>query len=134
MVSHVEELPTSNGNHAVKAEDSSPKRIKQDALPRLVEAWKSSGLTQKDFCKINNLSYSSFKNWRQKLHFVNPPLKKGKAGFSQISLTPVSAVPQEAKHNVKQATLKIVYPSGIQVFLDAQNQERLVKSLIVGLR
>jgi hypothetical protein len=36
------------------------------------EAWQKSEMSQKKFCKLNNLSYSKFTTWRSKLKVTTP--------------------------------------------------------------
>jgi len=50
-----------------------------------LRTWRASGLTQKEFCEKNGLSYWSFKSWAGKLK--PGTRKKRAAGLVRINLT-----------------------------------------------
>ena len=49
-------------------------------------AWKQSGLSGAKFCKANDLNYSQFVYWRQKLHKSEAKLadQERNGGFAQV--------------------------------------------------
>jgi hypothetical protein len=56
-------------------------RSKQDFWLQDINDWRQSRLTQKEYCKQNNVSFSNFGNWRTRLN------QSSKTGSK---LTPVS--------------------------------------------
>ena len=56
-----------------------------------IERWRSSGMTQKDYCRQNGLKWSTFHYWKQRLREKSSPLN-----IVQVSLGPV-----EVSNNVQ---------------------------------
>jgi len=59
---------------------------RHDFWSEQMEIWKQSGLSGAQFCKTNDLNYSQFVYWRQKLHKgqTKPIDQKKRSGFSQV--------------------------------------------------
>ena len=53
----------------------------------LVSAWRSSGQTQQEFCRVHGISASSFSGWKNKL----AKRDQSRAGASSVGLVAVSA-------------------------------------------
>jgi hypothetical protein len=49
-----------------------------------IERWRSSGMTQKDYCRQNGLKWSTFQYWKQRLR-----QKSSAVSLVQVSLGPV---------------------------------------------
>jgi len=69
-----------------------------------IEAWQSSGQTQQDYCKSNELSYHRFGYWRRKFRQRSQEIQSRKvSGFIPVTH---SALPQSAG-------LSLAFPSGL---------------------
>lgn len=68
-----------------------------------VDAWKTSGQSQAEFCSDNELSYHRFCYWQRK--FLRQEKKKASGGFAAVSRQP-DTVP---------SSLSIVLPRGLVV-------------------
>ena len=69
-----------------------------------VQAWQQSAVSQKEYCRENNLSYHTFIYWIQKFRRNHIPVEQ-----SFIAVQPnqqVNSLPQE---------LEIAYPNGVRL-------------------
>jgi hypothetical protein len=48
-----------------------------------IERWRSSGMTQKDYCRKNGLKWSTFHYWRKRLQELSSPVS-----LIQVALSP----------------------------------------------
>ena len=53
-----------------------------------VEAWKLTGLSQAEFCKVNELLYHRFVYWRGKFEGISrkPPANQNRGGFTAVNV------------------------------------------------
>ena len=83
--------------------------------------WKSSGLTQKDYCKREGLTYGSFKSWRsqliEKTDFPAP-------GF--VEAAPVE--PEKTSHNA--LVLQISLANGSRIGVTGQAPSDVVRQVL----
>jgi hypothetical protein len=71
-----------------------------------IEAWQSSGQSQRVFCRAHDLSYQRFVYWRRKFrHDVAPASEKAASGFVSV----VSSMPAVG------GGLSLVLPNGIEL-------------------
>ena len=69
-----------------------------------VQGWQQSAVSQKEYCRENNLSYHTFIYWIQKIRHNHIPVEQ-----SFIAVQPnqqVTSLPQE---------LEIAYPNGVRL-------------------
>ena len=83
--------------------------------------WKNSGLTQKDYCSRENLTYGSFKNWRSQL-IANTRLQAP----SFIEATPVE--PEKSPSNA--LVLQISLTNGSRIGVSAQASSRIIEQVL----
>jgi hypothetical protein len=60
----------------------------QDSIQRKmfkgIDRWKQSGLTQRDWCERNNISYATFHYWYRRYRNADSSLEEGSDGFVQL--------------------------------------------------
>ena len=83
--------------------------------------WKNSGLTQKDYCSRENLTYGSFKNWRSQL-IANTRLQAP----SFIEATPVE--PEKSPSNA--LVLQISLANGSRIGVSAQASPEMIEQVL----
>jgi len=83
--------------------------------------WKSSGLTQKDYCSRESLSYGSFKNWRSQLVETACPQTP-----SFIEATPVE--PEKSSSNA--LVLQISLANGARIGVSAQASSEIIEQVL----
>ena len=66
---------------------------RRDFWQEQMGAWKQSGLSGAKFCKVNDLNYSQFVYWRQKIHKgeTKPADQEKRGGFAQVLCRPEHA-------------------------------------------
>ena len=87
--------------------EHSPQSARAAYWRKQIEAWRTSNLSQLDFCKRRSLSYSQFQYWKQKLRKTTPPDEGAlhRSGF-------VTVQPQRME---AAAELTVVLPSGVEL-------------------
>ena len=71
---------------------------KRKAWERHLHSWKKSGLTQKEYCRINNLTHHTFHYWKKKFY---------KEHFASVSLIPLQIKPEFSKYHSSPLSLTI---------------------------
>ena len=82
-----------------------------------LEAWRTSGLTQVQYCEQVNIAYGSFKTWARKL-------KQNEA----VKTTFVEAKPSEAQEF--GGILQISLPNGIRIGVSSPKSNVLVEEVL----
>ena len=77
-----------------------------DYWQQQIEAWRTSGQSQQDYCKANNLSYPRFVYWRKKFR---------KAATSNQRQTRSDFVPVTWQSPTPTNGLSVVLPSGLEL-------------------
>ena len=85
---------------------------KRQHWQRHIEAWQQSRLPQREYCKQQEISFSSFSYWRTRLN----RLAEGRS-----KLVPV--------HVQRVATVAIMLPSGIRLEVPAHTLEEILPTL-----
>lgn len=83
----------------------------QEEMYMAIELWKESGISQKNYCKQNNLSYNTFKYWLNKYHKD----RQGRKSGSSKSFIPVH-IPQTVTAHIPEPNtgmISINYPNGV---------------------
>lgn len=98
---------------------------KDEYWSSVMKQYESSGLSQKQFCEQNNISYGTFKTHRYQSSAIcqNKKNKPVKSCFEKVSL----------KHE-QVKFLKLVHPSGIECTIPSTLSDQMVLSLVKGLR
>lgn len=78
-----------------------------------IEAWRQSALSQRDYCKRQEISFSGFSYWRRRLNGL---------AKDQSKLLPIKVS--------RSATLTVILPSGIRLELPAHALEEILPVLI----
>ncbi|WP_200885422.1 IS66 family insertion sequence element accessory protein TnpA [Aeromonas hydrophila] len=88
------------------------------------ELWKESGLSQRDFCKLNCLPYSAFCRWRSK------PLQAQLAtSTTKITLVPATVMPPQPAP-VPDNYMELCSPCGWKVIIASGMGERFLTRLL----
>jgi transposase-like protein len=78
-----------------------------------IELWKESGISQKNYCKQNSLSFNTFKYWLNKYAHENPAAKPAVTNrFLPVQVTTIKEG-NHISHTPKE--ISIYYPGGIEV-------------------
>jgi len=86
-----------------------------------VSNWEESGLSQTEYCRRNNIPFSSFGNWKTKLSEIQPD----EALFVEVEH---SLMPVHEKH------IEVVTTDGIVVRLRESIQRETLRNIILALR
>ncbi len=86
-----------------------------------LDAWKASGLTQKEFCDQNDLKIDQFKSWRKRYL---------KAGKSTASFQPVK-VSSESPRSANM--IQVALPSGVRMSIPSNIDSDLLSLLLEKL-
>lgn len=91
---------------------------KQQQMEVLIEQYKQSGISIKEFCKQKQVSYHTFQYWRY---------RKKREEQSQAAFTPILA-------NTPHFSGRVVisYPNGVSVSLDAFDPNQILQLLRLG--
>ncbi|MBK7099850.1 MAG: hypothetical protein IPH58_18050 [Sphingobacteriales bacterium] len=92
---------------------------KQQQMEALIEQYKQSGLSIKEFCTQKQIGYHTLQYWRYKEKRQN---RQNQAGFLSIRTT---ARPSEGKALVS-------YPNGVAVSLDSFDPNQILQLLQLG--
>ena len=90
------------------------KSIFRDKMYALLDEWKSSGQTQRSFCKSNDLSYGVFKYWRKKKEGSTSDKKKDSSSKAP-SFIPITIPDSSEITTTIPVTMSIVYPNGVKL-------------------
>ena len=88
------------------------------AMYSLIEQWKASGLTQKDFCRDRKISISKFLYWNKR--YQNQ--ERTVSGF--VPLTVEYGTLHEGQN------IEIIYPNGVLIRLTAHTSSTLIGELV----
>ncbi len=93
----------------------------QQLMFSLIEVWKGSGKTQRDFCKEKEIAYSKFQYWLRKYNEDQPGGNES-PGFVAI---PVRRQPDE-----RAASLELVYPDGRRLIFHQDVDPSFLRALL----
>ena len=91
----------------------------QQLMFSLIEVWKSSGKTQKEFCQEKDLAYHKFHYWFKKYKGQAQQASDG-SPFMSISMRPALGA----------GKLEIVYPDGRKVIFHQQVDAGFLRALL----
>ncbi len=84
----------------------------------IIEAWKSSGLTQKEYCQQNNIGYHIFHYWYKKFKSSQKP-KAGKFIPLQVK-----------KDSSPQSSIEIILSNGTRIVFNKTVDATFIRALI----
>jgi hypothetical protein len=90
----------------------------------LIEAYLSSGLTQRSFSQKHSIPYSTFQWWLQKYRKVKGSTK------NQKRFIPINLTSSKTLLNHPQYTCAIEYPNGVIIHLGEKIDTQLLLQLI----
>lgn len=90
----------------------------QELWKKRIEAWERSDISQKKYCKQNNISYSAFKYWRKKLGLKTKT-------FIELNTKRVSR---------KESDITIVLRNGIHIKINQFENISVIKTLVFELK
>jgi len=91
----------------------------QQLMFSLIEVWKTSGKTQKEFCQENDLAYHRFHYWFKKYNNQHRQASD-EAPFMSISMRPASGT----------GKLEIVYPDGRRLIFHQPVEAGFLRALL----
>lgn len=93
----------------------------QQLMFSLIEVWKGSGKTQRDFCQEKEIAYSKFQYWLRKYNEDQPTCNES-PGFVAI---PVRKQDQRAA-----GALELVYPDGRRLVFHQDVDPSFLRALL----
>lgn len=84
-----------------------------EQMQEVIRAWPQSGLSKKEFCRQQNITYSNFHYWCKRVHTPSAP------GFAELS---VSATPSP--------DCEVIFPSGVRLVLRGEPSVNWLRSLV----
>ena len=94
----------------------------QQQMFAMVASWKQSGLSQKQYCKQNNIRYYVFHYWYKRYRDQQTPLKD--AGFVPLD------VKNSASFNDGSAAIELLLGDGKRILFHSTVSSDYLKSLI----
>jgi len=92
----------------------------------LIESYKSSGQTQKDFCLDNDINYSTFQFWL-KQYRLNNNAETHEKRLSSNGFMPIKVSPCSGQIHFG---FQIEYPNGIRILMDTVPDVNLIRELL----
>lgn len=86
---------------------------KETQMVSVVELWKQSGMTKKDFALEHGISYDSFKYWIRKL-YPDQPIRKADINIQDISFIELNQEEFKQDH-CRTPQIELTLPNGIQL-------------------
>ena len=110
-------------NSNVLARQAESKRRTATEWLVLIRDWEQSGDTQQSFCERRKINYNTFKYWRHRLRGQTkvPEAQHGKFSSCRIKRSCSSHL---------GSTLRILYPSGMQILLNLNDSSQLMKAIL----
>ena len=103
--------------------------------PKLIEAYETSGQTQKEFCADRDLPFNTFQYWLYRRSKKVRSVSGSTPEFVPVELirspAPTGAA---AKARADDPAVEIVLPSGVQVLLSANVPASFVGELLAALK
>ncbi|MEA3421072.1 MAG: helix-turn-helix domain-containing protein [Acidobacteriota bacterium] len=96
----------------------------------LIESYHSSGKTQKEFCRENNINYSTFQSWLRKYRLRNQTVKTHEDSLAEKGFVPLKFSPSPDRPLLPQNGFAIEYPNGVRLFLGTDPDVRFIKELL----
>lgn len=93
----------------------------QQLMFSLIEVWKGSGKTQRDFCKDKEIAYSKFQYWLRKYNEDQPGGNES-PGFV--------AVPIRRQPDQGAGSLELVYPDGRRLIFHQDVDPSFLRALL----
>ncbi len=100
-----------------KFKDSS----KEEYWAKHISKHKQTDLSQKEYCKLNNLVYDTFRAWRRKLNKLNQD--------------EIIKVPSEITNSMKSSdnSLEIIINQGVKIKVTKNYNQKLLKDVLRSL-
>lgn len=98
--------------------DTTTDRTTRQLMFSLIEVWKSSGKTQKEFCQGKGLPYHKFHYWFKKYNHQNSPASDQPA-FVQVPA-----------HGKARSAVELVYPDGRRLIFHQSVEASFLRSLL----
>jgi|SRR5690606_11726331 len=93
----------------------------QQLMFSLIEVWKGSGKTQRDFCKEKEIAYSKFQYW----------LRKYNEGQSAGNESPgFVTIPVRRQPDQRAGALELVYPDGRRLIFHQDVDPSFLRALL----
>lgn len=99
---------------------------KRTRMFALIETYRSSGQTQKEFCLDNNINYSSFQFWL-KQYRLNNRAETHENRLSSKGFMPIKISPDSAQNHFG---FQIEYPNGIRIQMNTVPDIHLIRALL----
>ena len=101
------------------------KRYTESEMFAHYEAWKKSGVTQKNYCIEQRIFYSTLKFWATRYNKRNPA-KSTRPGFIPVKLRSIN----DQGKSASTGQLHFLFPSGVQMVCPETIDHRVLKNLI----
>lgn len=96
----------------------------QQLMFSLIEIWKSSGLTQQEFCKEKDLAYHRFHYWYKKYNNQHASSDiPARAAFSRVSI-------KGSGNHAGGGAVEVVYPNGCKIVFNQAVDASFLRSLL----
>lgn len=112
-----------------------PQSQKEQHWRSVVTAWSLSSLSQPEFCKQNDLNYTTFVYWRARIKTLDAKMKKGQlveVPFKKPERQIASTSDDNLEH-VFAPGLIILLKSGVKIMISNDNEVVLAAKLLTAL-
>jgi hypothetical protein len=87
-------------------------RHTREQMQEIIHAWSQSGLSKKEFCRQQNITYSNFHYWCKRLRTPSTP------GFAELQVPDTSS------------GCEVIFPSGVRLLLQGEPSVNWLRSLV----
>jgi hypothetical protein len=93
----------------------------QQLMFSLIEVWKSSGKTQKEFCQEKDIAYAKFHYWFKK--YNEQQVQQGQSSFTQVIVN--KNFPSSSLQGIE-----IIYPDGRRLIFHQSVEASFLRNLL----
>ena len=103
---------------------------KKARMFKTIESYHSSGQLQKDFCRDNDIKYSTFQFWLRQYRLRKDTDKTHKEQLSEKGFVPIEFSPSADRTLLPQYGFAIEYPSGVRLMMNTDPAIQLIRELL----
>ena len=103
---------------------------KKARMFKTIETYHSSSQSQKNFCRNNDIKYSTFRFWLRQYQLRKDTDKTNIEQLSDQSFVPIEFSPSSDRVPGSQYGFTIEYPGGVRLMMNADPDIQLIRELL----
>ncbi len=118
--------------------EASKKRWQRDEVKEaewriLIDGWRSSGLSVRQYCMSNFITESSFRAWRREISLRDRESTRAQENSAVAPFVPVRLVPDAERSTPEKEALQIQLPGGASLAVTERSDLNLVARIFTAL-